>query len=246
MDSQPELRMYSELARWWPLFSPPSHYVEEAAELVPDLLAATHPKPETMLELGSGGGSLAYHLKRHFRMTLTDRSEEMLKVSRAVNPECEHICGDMRTLNLDRKFDVVFIHDAIMYMTDEASVRATIATAAGHCRTGGAVFLLPDHVKQEFEPSTDCGGEDGPDGRGFRYLEWSWDPNPDDDTFDVAYSFLMRENGRVSVAVEHNQMGLFPRERWLAWLTEAGFRPSSRIDPWDRDVMIGHDYQPRT
>ncbi|NJO35626.1 MAG: hypothetical protein HC869_23680 [Rhodospirillales bacterium] len=25
-----ELRMYSELAHWWPLLSPPSHYVEEA------------------------------------------------------------------------------------------------------------------------------------------------------------------------------------------------------------------------
>lgn len=244
MKPNPELRMYSDLARWWPLFSPPKHYVEEAADIVPDLLAATDPMPETILELGSGGGSLAYHLKRHFRMTLSDRSEQMLNVSRAVNPECEHICGDMRTLNLGRRFDVVFIHDAIMYMTDEASVRAAIATAARHCRTGGAVFLLPDHVKQEFEASTDCGGEDGPDGRGFRYLEWSWDPDPDDDTFDVAYSFLMRENGKVSVALEHHQMGLFARERWLTWLSEAGFKPSSRLDPWDRDVLIGRNYAP--
>jgi SAM-dependent methyltransferase len=219
--------------------------VDEAADLVPHLLSAADPPPETMLELGSGGGSLAFHLKRHFRMTLTDRSGQMLKVSQAVNPECEHILGDMRTLCLGRTFDVVLIHDAIMYMTDEASVRAAIATAAKHCRAVGAVCLLPDHVKETFEPSTDCGGEDGPDGRGFRYLEWSWDPDPEDDTFEVAYAFLMSENGKVSVEFDHHQCGLFTRKCWLTWISEAGFTPSSRRDPWDRDVLIGRDYKPK-
>jgi hypothetical protein len=57
--------MYSELAGWWPLVSPPSHYVEEAADLLPDLINATEPPPRTMLELGSGGGSLAFHFKNH-------------------------------------------------------------------------------------------------------------------------------------------------------------------------------------
>src|SRR5262245_15324138 len=37
-----------------------------------------------------------------------------------LNPECEHIVGDMRSMQLDRTFDVVFIHDAIAYMTNES------------------------------------------------------------------------------------------------------------------------------
>jgi ubiquinone/menaquinone biosynthesis C-methylase UbiE len=32
----------------------------------------------TMLELGSGGGNTASFLKRHYRITLCDRSEQML------------------------------------------------------------------------------------------------------------------------------------------------------------------------
>src|SRR5688572_32114981 len=94
-------RMYTELAAWWPLLSPPSDYVEEAADLLPSLLAATH-TPRTLLELGCGGGSLASHFKGHLQLTLTDRSPEMVAISRAVNPECEHAVGDMRSLEIGR------------------------------------------------------------------------------------------------------------------------------------------------
>ena len=175
VDAQP--RLYSDLAAWWPLFSPPSHYAEEAADLLPSLLAATD-TPRTLLELGSGGGSLAYHFKHRLQLTLSDRSPEMLAISRGVNPECEHVAGDMRTLELGRQFDLVFIHDAIMYLTDAASVRAALATASRHCRPGGGLVVVPDCVRETFEPGTETGGEDGPDGRGLRYLEWDWDPDP--------------------------------------------------------------------
>lgn len=48
-------------------------------------------------------------------MTLVDLSPEMLTTSCALNPECEHLPGDMRTVRLGRLFDAVFIHDAIIY-----------------------------------------------------------------------------------------------------------------------------------
>src|SRR5438477_134285 len=56
LDEQP--RMYTDFAGWWPLLSPPAHYIEEAADLRPTLLAATDQLPRTLLELGCGGGSV--------------------------------------------------------------------------------------------------------------------------------------------------------------------------------------------
>jgi hypothetical protein len=163
----------------------------------------------------------------------------MLAVSRELNPECEHLVGDMRSLRLGRAFDVVLIHDAIMYATDPAALQATLRTAAIHCRPGGTVAILPDHVRETFAPETDHGGHAAADGRGLRYLEWSWDPDPTDDTYTVDYAFLLRA-GDGTVTVEHDRHveGLFSRGQWLEWLAEAGLPARAEGDPWGRDVFI--------
>lgn len=41
-----------------------------------------------MLELGSGGGNNASHLKRHAAMTLVEPAPGMRTVSAALNPDC--------------------------------------------------------------------------------------------------------------------------------------------------------------
>ena len=235
------MKLYSDLASWWPLMSPPMHYVEEAADLLPLLLEGDDASaPRTLLELGSGGGSLAFHLKQHFTLTLTDRSSGMIEVNRRVNPEAEHIVGDMMTLDLGRLFDRVLIHDAIMYATDPESVRATLRTAARHCRPGGRVVVVPDCVTETFEPSTECGGEDGTDGRGLRYLMWAWDSDPTDHVYEVEFAFLLRDaDGRVTVELDRHKDGCFPRADWLTWFDEAGFDVRIHFDPWKRDVFVG-------
>src|SRR5262245_56846236 len=235
----PIARFYDELAEWWPLFSPPSHYVEEGEDLLRRLAPAIGRGASTLLELGSGGGSLASHLKPHFRLTLTDRSNGMLDASRAVNPEAEHISGDMRSIRLDREFDVVMVHDAISYATQPEDVQATLHTAAVQCRPGGTVIVLPDYMRETFAPGTGHGGEDAPDGRGFRYLEWHWDPDPSDHTYVVDYAFMLREaDGRVRVEHDRHVEGLFARADWQGWFAAAGLDATSEIDQWGRDVFI--------
>lgn len=105
-------RFYGDLAVWWPLMSPPAEYAEEAAFAATVLRSAAIPVRE-VLELGSGGGHNAAHLKASFAMTLVDLSDEMLDVSRRLNPECDHHRGDMRTVRLGCGFDAVFVHDAV-------------------------------------------------------------------------------------------------------------------------------------
>ena len=81
-------RLYRELAPWWPLLSPAEEYLEEATFYRELLEAACQTPPRTLLELGSGGGNNASHLKEQLALTLVDRSPEMLSLSRALNPEC--------------------------------------------------------------------------------------------------------------------------------------------------------------
>src|SRR5260370_25736061 len=98
------MKLYDELAEWWPLFSAPADYAEEAEFFAKVLNASCDTAARTVLELGAGGGNNAFHLKRSFEMTLVDASSRMLQVSRALNPGCEHREGDMRTLDLERTF----------------------------------------------------------------------------------------------------------------------------------------------
>lgn len=229
--------MYDDLAAWWPLLSPPSEYEDEAADLLPRLGTAPG---RTLLELGAGGGSFAFHLKRHFQLTLTDLSPAMSAVSQAINPECEHLLGDMRSLRLGREFDLVLIHDAIMYATEPRDVQAALRTAAIHCREGGTVIVMPDFIRETFVAGTDHGGFDAPDGRGLRYLEWSRDPDPYDDTYLVDYAFLLRESdGTITVEHDRHLEGLFARARWLEWFAEAGLPARSSIDAEGREVFVG-------
>src|SRR5688500_4339419 len=202
--------MYGRLATWWPLLSAPADYAEEADFYRRVLEAAGVDPLETVLELGGGGGNNAYHMKRRFRMTLVDASLNMQAVSRALNPDCEHVQGDMRSVRLERAFDAVFVHDAIVYMTSRVDLLRAMRTALVHCRPGGAALFVPDNVRETFEPRTRHGGHDG-NGRGLRYLEWVWDPDPSDTTVIADYAFLLREeNDSVRVEHDRHEVGLFP------------------------------------
>jgi SAM-dependent methyltransferase len=232
-----KLRLYEELASWWPLLSAPEEYAAEAEVYRSMLLEACRPEPRTLLELGSGGGNNASHLKGQFQLTLVDRAPAMLAVSRALNPECEHVEGDMRDVRLGRTFDAVLIHDAVMYLTGEGDLRRAIETSFVHCRPGGVALFVPDCVRETFVPSTGHGGQDG-EGRGLRYLEWTR-LAPNGGTYTVDYAFLLHEEG-APVRVEHDRhvCGVFGREDWLRLLRAAGFAPRVLQDPWRADVFV--------
>jgi trans-aconitate methyltransferase len=213
--------LYGELASWFHVLTPPEDYAAEAAIYLAALRSATRPC-ETLLELGSGGGNNAVHLKAHLRLTLTDLSPAMLAESRRLNPECEHVEGDMRTLRLGRTFDAVLLHDAVMYLTTEDDLRRALVTAREHLRPGGAALLAPDHVRETFAPATEHGGSDR-GGRALRYLEWVWDPDPGDTEYVADYVYALREaDGEVRVVHDRHVEGVFPRDTWRRLLREVG------------------------
>lgn len=245
MADSPGYRFYDDLATWWPLISPPEDYAVEADEVAALLSRADVPVRD-VLELGSGGGHNAVHLRSRFTMTLVDLAEPMLAVSRRLNPGCDHVRGDMRTVRLGRSFDAVLVHDAIDYMTTEADLRLAMATAFAHCRPGGVALFTPDATRETFEPGTDCGGSDAADGRGIRYLEWTTDVDPTDTSVQTEYAFVLRESdGTVTVTHETHHTGLFPRATWVRLLGEVGFGPERVVERnaeerAPRDFFLAH------
>jgi SAM-dependent methyltransferase len=232
---EPLPRLYTELAPWFPLLTAPSDYDEEAEVYRQILMEAADIPPRTLLELGCGGGNIASYFKQHFACTLTDVSAEMLAISAQLNPECEHVQGDMRSVRLGREFDAVFVHDAVVYMITEDDLRQAMTTAYVHCRPSGVAVFAPDFVRERFSPRTMHGGHDG-DGRGLRYLEWDRDADPAGTSYVTEYAYLLREEGRPTrCEYDTHLCGLFGRGDWLRLLDEVGFRASVRVVDFEEE-----------
>jgi len=223
-------RMYGDLAHLWPLLSPPEDYAEEAVSWRNILREKLGDGRHEILALGVGGGHHLSHLTADFQATAADISEEMLALSRRLNPSVEHHVGDMRTLRVDRRFRAVLIHDAIGYMLTTDDLHAAFTNAAAHLRPGGVLILAPDFFRENFVDPHIYHTTREADGIQLTYFEYDYDPDPSDTTTESLMFFLIREGGKVRVERDHHTLGLFSRQIWLDELGRAGFTAELRPD----------------
>jgi hypothetical protein len=137
----------------------------------------------------------------------------------------------MRTVRLGRKFRAVIIHDAISYMLNEEDLRMTFATAVAHLEPGGVFITAPEYLQETFKGpcvshSTKSDGETE-----LTHIEYVYDPDPTDTTIESIMFYLIREAGRLRIEQDRHVVGLFPLQRWLALMSEAGFEVERR--PYD-------------
>lgn len=214
--------IYDQLVTWYRLLDPPAEHEAEAG-CYGRILMTARPSARSMLELGAGAGHNALFMKRRFACTLTDLAPSMLELSRQLNPECEHALGDMRTLRLGRSFDVVFVHDAVCYMTSEQELLAAMRTAHAHLAPGGVALFVPDADRESFTESTELHELDDGE-RALRCLTWSWAPDASGCVCLAEYALLLRERGEVKAYYDQHREGLFSRATWSSLLEQAGFR----------------------
>lgn len=216
-------RLYGDLAYLWPLMSPPEEYADEAPHWRNQIFTRITKRPARALELGAGGGHFLSHLTDILDATAVDLSESMLENARRLNPDVEHIVGDMQSIRLERTFDVVLIHDAIAYMTSEDDLAATFATARAHLESGGVFMTMPDHyIDRPVWPYINHRTYER-DGRELTYIEYSA-PDPNEPSLlQSSFLFVITENGERRMELDHHTTGLFRVDTWRQLLEEAGF-----------------------
>lgn len=224
---QPMERLYTDLVSLYPQVSVRSAYAAEAAQIsrairrrLPSIPKRRKP---TLLELGVGAGHLLSHLTGDFDAVAVDLVPEMLEYSKSINPGVEHAVGDMRTARLGRTFDATMIHDAIHYMLTEDDLLAAMRTCHAHLKRGGVAVFVPGYVKETFLEGDvshalrlHAHGELG-------YIAQAHDPDPTDNTYQLAFLLPRRESHRVIVEEDRHTCGLFPIATWMRLLDEAGF-----------------------
>lgn len=127
-------------------------YAGEAV-YINSLIRKQHPLAKSILDLGCGTGRHALLLtEMGYAVTGIDQSGEMLAVARAQQASLDSqpstlndsrsylnfVHGDIRTVRLDRTFDVVIsLFHVMSYQTTNDDLRAAFTTAREHLKPGG-------------------------------------------------------------------------------------------------------------
>ena len=223
-------RLYKDLAWLWPIWEDVEEYKKESELFAKLIKQYAKVKVRSLLDIGCGGGKNTFHLKRHFAVTGVDVSEPMLSYAKNLNPECKFYCGDMRNFDLNRQFDSVFINDSITYMTTKDDLLKAFQNAHKHLRVGGVLITYPDVCKERFNQNkttvstSTCTSK--PNNLDITFVENNYDPNPEDDTYESAFIYLIRENGKLRIEHDLHVCGLFTLDVWRKTLAETGFEVS--------------------
>lgn len=139
------MSVFNEYARYYDLLYRDKDYRGEA-KYVHDLIQANVPGANSIISLGCGSGRHDRCLAElGYAVTGVDMSGEMLSSASSAamgNTNLEYVQGDVRTVRLERKFDVVIsLFHVISYQVTNADLKAAFATARSHLKTGG-LFLF--------------------------------------------------------------------------------------------------------
>jgi hypothetical protein len=112
-------------------------------------------------------------------------------------------------------------------MTSREDLSRLFRAAYRHLEPGGVMIVSPDGTKETFEQNeshvTLAEAKAKPEGIDVVFIENNYDPDPTDDTYEGLIVYLIRENGKLRVEVDHHVLGIFAADVWSALLREVGF-----------------------
>ncbi len=97
-----------------------------------------YPQAKTVLELGSGTGSVLKGLSKHYQVTGIELSPEMLKLARQKVPQATLHHGDITTFKLTQAFDVILcVYDTINHLITFNEWELVFKQAYKHLKENG-------------------------------------------------------------------------------------------------------------
>jgi SAM-dependent methyltransferase len=123
-------------------------YAIEAAVLH-SLIEERAPSATTLLDVACGTGGHLVHLRQWYEVVGVDLDPGMVGEARRRLPAETIVEGDMRSFQLDRRFDAVTcLFSSIGYMTTVQDLDQAVATMVSHLRPGG-IFIMDGWVRPE-------------------------------------------------------------------------------------------------
>jgi SAM-dependent methyltransferase len=175
----------------------------------------------SILDVACGTGNHAFHLVKHFDITGIDINNEMLKLAKKKVKAGKFIKGDMKTLNLGTKFDVLMcMFSTIAYNLTYNELESTLRLFYDHLNTGGILifdlnmhedYWLGDRVWINTVVESDL-----------QLARIS--PSPEKKPIlDLDLIFFVKEKGKIDFDIDQHQIGLFNVNKINQILSGIGF-----------------------
>jgi ubiquinone/menaquinone biosynthesis C-methylase UbiE len=193
-----------------------------------------------LLDVACGTGSHLFYLQDDFTCTGLDINADMLEIAKSKVKNATFVQGDMITMNLNKKFDVITcLFSSIGYVKTYENLKKTINNFANHLNIGGIVIIEPWLTKSVYkvgQPSmTTYDGEDIKIAR----LNTT---NLKDDLSTMEMHYLMVKKGEeVKYFKDYHELGLFDTDKTIEIMENANFEVKSFEKGLmvDRGIFIG-------
>jgi dTDP-3-amino-3,6-dideoxy-alpha-D-glucopyranose N,N-dimethyltransferase/dTDP-3-amino-3,4,6-trideoxy-alpha-D-glucopyranose N,N-dimethyltransferase/N-methyltransferase len=214
------------------------NYREEAAEL--DRIVRKHnPGARSLLDVACGTGQHLAYLRETYDVEGVDVTPDMLAVAAGRLPGVPLQQGDMRDLDLGRRFDaVVCMFSSIGHLTEPEEMREAFARFARHLNPGG-VLVVDGWVRPEaWRPGYLPPLQQATDGKREVYrLVYSRREGP---ITTLTHHYLVRDASGIDHFVEEHVLALTPTSEYVHAAEAAGLHVEVKPNYMpDRDRIIG-------
>ncbi|MGC9517066.1 MAG: class I SAM-dependent DNA methyltransferase [Methanomicrobiales archaeon] len=223
--------LYKKFARYYDKIYSKKDYVGECKFIEWALRKHKASAGNNLLDIACGTGSHANILKRNFSILGVDINEEMLKIAGKKVPEAEFILGNMKELNLDKKFDVITcLFSAMNYNLDLEEFEATLNNFYQHLNKDGVlIFDLGINQENWIEGMVSVDTVVENDLKLARICQ----SHLEGSIFNANFVFLIKEEDKFDFDIDSHVIGVFKTIAILELMENVGY-----------DVFIYGDFTP--
>jgi ubiquinone/menaquinone biosynthesis C-methylase UbiE len=195
-----------------------------------------------LLDIACGTGRHAYFLKDDFGILGVDINEEMLKIAREKVPDVEFITGDMKKLDLGRKFDVLIcMFSAMNYNVTFEELKLTLTNFYGHLNKGGIlIFDLGINKDNWVEGHLSVDTVVAEDLKLARISK----ARLEGEVLNSNFIFLVKENGKIDFDIDEHKLGIFEIKKVNELMEDMGFETFIYSNFKDEIYEIGNGERP--
>ncbi len=214
-------QLYKKFARYYDKIYEKMDHQREAEFIKWAVKSYKSSQGNELLDVACGTGRHAYFLKNDFKIVGFDINEDMLEIAREKLPDIPFIKGDMKKMDLGRKFDLIIcMFSAVNYNTTLDELKVTLKNFYNHLNDGGVlIFDMGINKENWIEGMVSVDTVIDEDFKLARICQ----SHLEDDVFNSSFVYLIKENGMVDFDIDEHALGVFGMEDVVDLMKTKGF-----------------------